>query len=416
MGNPAPARANRVLVVSSSAPLPVTRGGSQRTHLLMRALQQEAETELVYLHWDLDPVDAELEGQLRSEFGLRTILRPRGGPGSSPIRRLVWKARALGRQTLARLGVPALQYAEDRRMMAAVHTLLNRDRYDLVVVRYLLTAAVTRPFGPTPVIVDADDFEPAQYRVMWRAPDVPPWVRVTARMAGAFMHWRLATLVRQCDHLWVPSELERLEVSGAPATVLPNIPFGRPEAPSPAPDSQSVLLVASLRYAVNRRAVGHFVQRIWPAIRRHSPQAKLRVVGTGMTRRTKEALAAVEGVEAVGFVDDLDAEYERCLFTVAPMFHGGGTKIKVLESLTHRRACVTTAHVQEAFGSDLPTGSVLAVADSPSDFHLRCIELLDDPDLARRMADRGHETVRRRYTFDRFRAIVRSTLDEVMAG
>lgn len=408
-------RRPRILMVSSSSPLPTTRGGNQRTNLLVRALRRRAGVDLVLLHWDLDPLDPDVERRLRSELGLREVLRPRGGPEGGRGRRLLWKARAFVRLQAARAGFPGFQYAQDRRASEAVRLLLEGGSYDLVVARYLLTAAATRPFGAAPVVVDADDFELTRYATLSAAPSAPPLERLGAGLALAYMKRRVPLLLERCAHVWVPSELERRDVEGAPATVLPNIPFDPPAEPAPAPDSSVILLVASLRYAVNQESVEHFVAGIWPRVRERRPDAVVRIVGAGMPSALKRAWSAVEGVEAVGFVDDLAVEYARCLFTVAPIFHGGGTKIKVLESLAHRRACVATRHVYAGFGGDLPAGEALGVADSEADFAERCVTLLGDPDLARRQADRGREIVRERFSFDRFAEVVGRTLEEVLS-
>lgn len=404
----------RVLFVSSSSPLPATRGGNQRTNLLLRALMDVADVDLVYLHWELDPLPPDLEARLQSEFALKAVLRPRGGPEGGRARRLLWKVRALARAQAERLGVPGPLYARDRGASDAVRRLLSTGPYDAVVARYLLTVAATRPFGAAPVIVDADDFEITRYRAMSTAPGAPFSQRIAGRLAAVSMGRRVSGLLLRCAHVWVPSEVERQDVKGVPATVLPNIPFtSPPESPPPAPDSATILLVASLRYSVNQRSVERFVREIWPRVRGQCPEAAVRIVGAGMSPASRQAWGALDGVEPIGYVDDLGAEYARCLFTVAPIFHGGGTKIKVLESLAHRRACVVTTHVHRGFGDELPAGTVLTVADSPATFADRCVELLTDPEQARRQADQGVEIVRNRFSFDRFAGVVERTLGEV---
>ena len=40
-----------------------------------------------------------------------------------------------------------------------------------------------------------------------------------------------------------------------------------------------------------------------------------------------------EGVELIGFVPDLKAELARNRLVVAPLWSGGGTRLKVLEAL-----------------------------------------------------------------------------------
>ena len=62
-------------------------------------------------------------------------------------------------------------------------------------------------------------------------------------------------------------------------------------------------------------------------------------------------VAALPNVEVSGFVQDLPPVYERAAFTVAPIYWGGGTKIKVLESLAYGRTCVASATTCSHTGS-----------------------------------------------------------------
>ena len=73
-------------------------------------------------------------------------------------------------------------------------------------------------------------------------------------------------------------------------------------------------------------------------------RAERRVQNRAKGHETPQRLRweAIDGVQPVGYVDDLADEYRRCAFTVAPIFEGAGTKIKVLESLAFGRACLTT--------------------------------------------------------------------------
>lgn len=415
--SPLAPRDPRVLLLTHSCPLPETRGGNQRTSLLIRALQRIAEVDFIYIHRDFEPVSPTMEQRLREEFDLLEILRPWGGPGERAVRRVAWKVRALIRNEAVRVGLIGHAFAPDRNIKRAVRAQLQARDYDVVIVRYLEVAAVAEPFGPAPVVVDADDLETTRYEAAARAPGVSLPERIAARIAHRRIQKRVPGLLARCAHVWLTSAADRRQVEHPSATVLPNIPFAPPSRrPAPAPDTTDILLVASLKFEVNRQAVAFFVRRIWPLIHNERPVAVLRIAGAGTSDRLKAEWSRIEGVEPLGFVPDLAAEYSRCLFTVAPLFHGGGTKIKVLEALAHRRACVTTAHTYAGFAAELPADEALVVASSPTEFASRCIGLLDDPESARRIADRGAEIVRQAFSFDRFAERVAKTIQEVGGG
>src|SRR5690606_21015222 len=114
-------------------------------------------------------------------------------------------------------------------------------------------------------------------------------------------------------------------------------------------DSQVILTVSAMRFRVNEEAVDRFVQKIWPRIRAAAPQARFRIVGSQMTEAHRARWGAHAGVEVIGFVERLADAYGACALTVAPIFEGGGTKIKVLESLLYGRTCVVAPHAQRGY-------------------------------------------------------------------
>ena len=120
------------------------------------------------------------------------------------------------------------------------------------------------------------------------------------------------------------------------------------------------------------------------------------------------------GVEIAGHVDDLTATYAAAALTIAPLTWGGGTSIKVLESLAHARPCLLTARTLAGFVSFLRHGeSVWCAADVPA-MAEGCIRLLRNGELRRAMGERGCHAVRENASMHRFAQIVVQTLDEVV--
>ena len=104
-------------------------------------------------------------------------------------------------------------------------------------------------------------------------------------------------------------------------------------APLTAPFSarSGLIFVGSYQHAPNVDAVTYFVRSIWPLVRQRVPTAVFRIVGSGMTPEV-QALAG-NGVEVIGFVDDLDAVLAQSRVAVVPLRYGAGMKGKILTSL-----------------------------------------------------------------------------------
>ena len=90
----------------------------------------------------------------------------------------------------------------------------------------------------------------------------------------------------------------------------------------------------------NRSAVGWFLEAVWPHVRDAVPDARFRIIG-----RASHYFAAAEadGIECVGAVDDLSAEYCQSRVVVAPLRSGSaGVKTKVVEALSYGCPIVAT--------------------------------------------------------------------------
>ena len=100
---------------------------------------------------------------------------------------------------------------------------------------------------------------------------------------------------------------------------------------------------------------------------------------------------------APGYVDDLSETYRNAAFSIAPIHSGGGSNIKILESLAYGRVCVTTPRCADAFKSDLGNAG-LRIAQDDADFAQRCIDWLNDIDSRRNEAEKGRTQIDLHYT------------------
>jgi glycosyltransferase involved in cell wall biosynthesis len=85
----------------------------------------------------------------------------------------------------------------------------------------------------------------------------------------------------------------------------------------------------------NIHAYAYFVGAVLPLVLQACPDFTLRVVGTGCDRVT-----SVNGVQLVGYVDDLKTEYSTARFFVNPMLGGTGQQVKLVEAMAHGLASV----------------------------------------------------------------------------
>ncbi|HQS98967.1 MAG: hypothetical protein B7Y26_01280 [Hydrogenophilales bacterium 16-64-46] len=358
----------RILLVTPATPFSPRSGAQQRSALLHAALGR------------LGVVDV-------------LLLEPGSGPTRSlpadagVIARIQWRSRPLG------LG----KYRPDRQVSALLSAAgIVLDAYDLVVGRYLNTLCKLQLPAAARTVVDLDDWA-YQYSAGGGS--------FSDHLKSAYAAWLARRQLGRFNAFFVVSPRDAASLSGLTATVLPNIPFAPPSEPYPAMSSRTLLFVGALWYPPNRAGIERFLARSWPAIRAACPDAKLSLIGAAppALRATWEQSP---GVSAPGYVDDIDSAYRHAAFSIAPLHAGGGTNIKILESLAYGRACVTTPHCATAFEADLG-GAGLFVAGDDQALARACVDWLSDPEKPARTAIEGHAAVSACFTRARFEQQVR---------
>lgn len=168
---------------------------------------------------------------------------------------------------------------------------------------------------------------------------------------------------------WDEADALRSMVPGLPVVVAPPT-FARRDEESP-PDSRSCLFVGNGTMH-NVDGLSWFLAEIWPTVRRRTPDAVLRVAGAVGSQMSTDA----PGVELVGIVGDLDAEYDRAAVVIVPLRAGSGLKVKLAEALAHGRAVVTTSVGAQGLSAIRPLPYIRA--DDPGPFADAVVRLLED--------------------------------------
>jgi glycosyltransferase involved in cell wall biosynthesis len=209
-------------------------------------------------------------------------------------------------------------------------------------------------------------------------------------------------LLTEWDRLFVCSEMDRIELEQrlpngrAEIVVLPNR-VHLPAIPPSRADSGplTILYVGTLGYFPNADGLSWFCREVLPRMREWSPlELRLFVVGSGALDDVRD-LGHIPEVEIIGEVERLDEWYARADLVIVPLRAGGGTRIKLIEALAYQRPVVSTTLAAE--GLDVQDGTHLLIGDRPAIFARQCLRLLEDRDLAARLAANGRALVEARY-------------------
>jgi glycosyltransferase involved in cell wall biosynthesis len=183
-------------------------------------------------------------------------------------------------------------------------------------------------------------------------------------------------------------DARRFAAAGATAPVL--APNGVDEdlfAVGPPPGGRRVLFFGRLDYAPNALGLRRFALEAWPRVAAALPGAELVVVGAGLEAGLAAELGALDGVRIRGEVEDLRAELAAADVVVVPIWQGGGTRLKVLESLAAARPVLGTG--LGVAGVGFRDGVHGRLADEPAGLADAAIALLEDPAAAAALGAEG---------------------------
>ena len=161
------------------------------------------------------------------------------------------------------------------------------------------------------------------------------------------------------------------------------------------PGAPIVTLIGKMDWEPTRSSAVRILERLWPEIHRHVPEARLRIVGWKAREELARFLRTPEhGVSIVENVPDIRPYFaEASVLLYAPR-RGSGMKIKVMEAMALGVPVVTTSEGVE--GLPAVDGVHAGVHDDDEGLIERTVALLRDQtlqDRQRREARRMIETV-----------------------
>lgn len=396
----------RILIVTPYLPhAHVGHGGGTAVRQLVGALARRHQVTVLSLRRAADPPDDEVD--LGPGVRLETVaFRDRSARGlveqlglSLDRARAAWRAWRSGHPLyVAKYHHPAL--------MARARALVAELQPDVVQVEYLQLADVAmdlaraRGAATRPRLV-LDSHEHGALPLRRRAATAGWWRR--RRLEARARTWdRLARRVsRQVDTMLCVTEQDHQLLARAGAVNLTTVPLGidtealQPvRAASPRPQ---VLFVGSFAHPPNRAAAELLCERIWPAVRPSLPGWTLVLAGPGSDTFLGQRSQPYAGIEATGFVDDLGGLFAESRVFVAPLFTGGGIKIKILEALARGIPVVTTPIGAE--GIVTREQDLVGWADHPEAFGQVLLDTIKAPARAAERAGRARAHVERHFSW-----------------
>jgi O-antigen biosynthesis protein len=220
------------------------------------------------------------------------------------------------------------------------------------------------------------------------------------------IHYELRALPR-CDHIQVCTLDNKLYLESFLPQLAPRIDAGlragintaqyRAGAGTGAAMSGSharrpytMLFLGGFRHLPNKVALEWFARSVLPLIVAQLPQARLLVAGSDPPSRHMVPDPA-NAIELLGFVEDVRTLFASCALFVCPVRSGSGIRVKLLEAFASGIPVVSTRLGAEGLARE--DGEFCALADDAETFAAKAVELLKDPRMAGRMAERARREV-----------------------
>ena len=164
------------------------------------------------------------------------------------------------------------------------------------------------------------------------------------------------------------------------------------------PNAPELLFLASLDWYPNLDALEFLLTQIMPIVHSRRPETRLRIVGRRPSKGLAARIAKLRWAELVGDVSDVRPHLNQSAVVVVPLRIGGGSRIKILESLATGKALVSTSIGAE--GLAVVPGEHLEVADQAMHFASKIVDLLASPSERQRLGNNGRQLVVERYGWD----------------
>jgi len=383
----------KILVFYPYIPYPLDRGTYQRTFHLLRALARDHEVDLLALAENGENMDQRaVFEEFCGEVEFVSFEHPKW-ERLFPTRLLNPRPANVAHWTLPHVA-EALARRLERKQYDLVHVC------DLVLAQYFVDAHRDQRLSMDRSRVDL------QFQLMEHARMQFPLKKRLLRYEGYAKLWfyerkiaRRVDLEVVCgpdDEVFLHKYVDR----GMPIQVVANgvdLEYFCPDAvPDARAEKPTVLFCGAMDYNPNIDALRWYFSEVHDRLRRLVPDLEVLVVGKAPVPEVV-AHGQREGVTVTGGVPDVRPYYRRSWMQIVPLRIGGGTRLKIVESMAMGTPVVSTTI--GAQGLDLRHGDDILLADTAEDFARETARALGDAPLRARIEELGKKTANERLSW-----------------
>jgi polysaccharide biosynthesis protein PslH len=161
-----------------------------------------------------------------------------------------------------------------------------------------------------------------------------------------------------------------------------------------------LLFVGTLSYGPNIDGLIWFIDNIFPSFKKEYPDGRFYIVGRFPGDQIDQICKKTSGIELHANVEKLDNYYKQCRVVVVPLLSGGGSRIKILESVAWDRPVLSTRIGAE--GLSFRNDYNIHLFETASEF-INKYKLLYNIEKYRSTVNLARKHVNQYFTYDAFK-------------
>ncbi len=175
-------------------------------------------------------------------------------------------------------------------------------------------------------------------------------------------------------------------------------------------NKNEIIIATTYNWVHNVDGLIWFIEEVLPLVRDENPNAFLTLLGKDLPQKLKKY--PDKGVNAVGFVDQIQPYLNNAGVYINPLFVGAGIRIKILEAMAMELPVVATSVAAEGIEANENNG--LFRADNKVDFAKIILKLMQDNILWQSSSNNARELVRHKYQWSNVGNIIYNTYKSVI--
>ena len=389
-----------ILFLAPRLPFPIDTGGKIRTFNILKMMALENQVHLIC--FSFDPSDQRYIREFE-RWGIKVTLVPAKEP--TLIEKIMGVLLNSLPFSIAKYKTPQMQ--------DAIQTILRTNVFNAIHVDHLHMAHYKDYFGGISCMLDEHNVE---YKILERCAHVEKYFLKKIFYKNQAIKMKKFESQKCQEYPKVSAcsldDVILLKALTNGTTLFYVIPNGVDTeyfdlSGERNPVSENTLVfTGSMDWLPNDDAMTYFCKEILPLIWNKNRSVKLCVVGKSPSAALKNMAANDLRLTLTGRVEDVRPYMAHAKIFIVPLRIGGGTRLKILEAMSMRRAIVSTTLGAEGISYSKEN---IILADTPEAFAQAVCDLLGDPLRMMKMGERGRALVAQEYDW----SIVGRTLNAI---